>query len=152
MINIKNIDKNKIYTDRHLHHSLSRLTNSGNDLLIFGSAMLEALNDNSKPIIKASLAIDNILNSVVGWSALIKLNDKLSLHVFVNQNCRKQGLSKRLIKNIIQDENLDNIYCYPISVHGYNIFSKYLKIENCIDNFNLIETKKTLKKQKNKLI
>lgn len=152
MINIKNIDPNKIYNDRNLHRSLSRLTNSGNDFIIFGSAMLDALNDPDKPIVKSSLAIDNVIDSVVGWAALIRFDNKLNLHVFVNNNCRKQGISKRLIKDIIQDEDLNNIYCHPISIHGYNLFSNFLKIENCIDNFNLIETKKTLKKQKNKLI
>lgn len=135
MFKYKKITTESIYSDSVLHRKLSMLTNSGNDFYIYGSYMLESLNQKNS-IQKCIIAQEKILDSIVGWASLIKQDKKIILNVFVHVEYRNKGIGKKLISLILKNEDIENIYYAPISLNGFSLMSQFIREDNCLSIIN----------------
>lgn len=127
MFKIIKIEQDEIY-ERQAFNTLKRLTNSGHNLRMFGSAMLEGLCDTSKPITVAYVAKECVSNTIVAWGCIIKGETNKSGHVFVHPMYREEGLGKRIILKIV--EETDSLEFYPVSQIGYSFYNKFVDPSN----------------------
>lgn len=119
MFSLYKIDKKLIYK-RNINSQLKVLTNRGDDLRNFGSAMLDGLNNDEQPIQHAYVIREGVCGRIVAWAACIKDYKNQSGHVFVLPHFRGQGLAKRALNEMLKD--YPDIVFYPISLEGYNLF------------------------------
>lgn len=107
---------------RKLLEQLKKLTNHGEDLQTYGSAMLEALCDPYQPMKSAYVIRRGVCGDIVAWGATIQDHSNLSGHVFVHKDFRGQGLAKQILSEMCSNNKL---IFYPISLSGDQLFTKY---------------------------
>jgi hypothetical protein len=119
-------DYDSILNDPDLFSDLSHLTNSGDALSRFGSALLDGLN-NVYPLKFASIiTYDGI---PVAWGAIILTESVYSGHVFVSKKYRQQGLGGIIVESLLEIH--PSLYFSRTDDISFKLYSKYQDIR-CI--------------------